>query len=176
VSVEDAYDGEVTELYCQYSCKVLAFLCGMGCDRGLAEEITSDAFIVARRRWADVRDFDHPAGYVFAVARRLRSKRQKVHDGLAGELCSGFPETWQAGGDLAQQVTERLAIVRALEMLPVSQRTAVCLRYVADLPEALTAQIMNVSAGAVKRYASDGKGALRKLLAEFRPRLEKDGR
>jgi len=170
VSVEEAYDEEVTALYRKYARKVLAFLSGMGCDRGLAEEIADDAFLAARRRWTYVRTFDHPEGYVFVIARRERSRRQKEHDHRARELYPDLQETRETGYDPAQQVTEHATIQQALRQLPPSQRAAVCLRHIADLSEALTAEIMGVSPGAVKRYVSDGRHALRELLADFRPR------
>jgi RNA polymerase sigma factor (sigma-70 family) len=171
VSLENAYDDEVAALYRKSAPKVHAFLCGMGCDRGLAEEITNDAFLGARRRWAHVRTLDQPEGYVFKIARNERSKRQKKHDDHARDL---HPDpqgkAWEVGSDLAQQVTDVAAIRQALQRLPPAQREAVCLRHIADLPEAVTAEIMKVSVGSVKRYASEGRQALRKLLAEFQPR------
>jgi DNA-directed RNA polymerase specialized sigma24 family protein len=56
-----------------------------------------------------------------------------------------------------------------LQRLPPAQREAVCLGHNADLSEAVTAEIMKVSVGAVKRYASEDRLALCELLAGFRP-------
>ncbi len=86
MSVEEEYDDQVTVLYRRYASRVQGYLINMGCDRGLAEEITDDAFLAARRRWAQVGSFDEPAGYVFKVARNERSKRQKEHDCRAKDL------------------------------------------------------------------------------------------
>lgn len=84
-SAED-YDDEVTVFYRKSAAKVLGFLIGMGCDRGLAEEITDDAFLGARRYWGHVRTLDEPEGYDFKIARRERFKRQRAHDDRARDL------------------------------------------------------------------------------------------
>ena len=62
MSLEEEYDDQVTVLYRRYAGQVHGYLINMGCDRGLAEEITDDAFLAARRRWERVRIFDEPEG------------------------------------------------------------------------------------------------------------------
>ena len=171
MSLVDEYDDQVTALYRKYAGRVQGFLISMGCDRGLAEEITDDAFLAARRRWAHVRIFDEPEGYVFKIARNERSKRQKEHDCRAKDLHPDPCETLRAAEeDVARSVTDRAVVRQALDLLPASQREAVLLRHVAGLSEAAAAQVMGVSIGSVKRYASEGRGKLRDLLAEFRRR------
>ena len=86
MSLEEEYEDQATVLYRKYAGKVQGFLISMGCDRGLAEEITDDAFLAARRRWAHVRVLNEPEGYVFKIARNERSKRQKQHDCRAKDL------------------------------------------------------------------------------------------
>jgi RNA polymerase sigma factor (sigma-70 family) len=177
MSLEDEYDDQVTALYRKYAGRVQGFLISMGCDRGLAEEITDDAFLAARRRWAHVRILDEPEGYIFRIARNERSKRQKEHDGRAKDLhpdpCAALRA---AGDDVAQSVADRAVVRQALYQLPASQREAVTLRHVAGLSEAAAAQVMGVSVGAVKRYTSEGRGKLRDLLAEFRRQQEGNSR
>jgi RNA polymerase sigma factor (sigma-70 family) len=176
VNLEDAYDEEVSLLYRKFESKVLGFLCGLGCDRGLAEEITVDSFMTARRRWAKVRDYDRPECYVFKVARNERRKRQKEHDDHARDLHPDPPEAAGVpGGDLAQQVADRAALLQALRQLPPAQREAVLLRDYMGLSEVDAAAMMNVSKGTVKSNASRGRSRLRDLLGEFRPGKEGTG-
>jgi RNA polymerase sigma factor (sigma-70 family) len=173
MSLDEEYDDQVAVLYRRYAGRVQGFLISTGCDRGLAEEITDDAFLAARRRWAQVGSFDQPAGYVFKVARNERSKRQKEHDGHAKDLHPdpyGVPRA--AGEDLAQIVADRIVVRQALRRLPARQREAVTLRAVAGLSEAATAQAMGISVGSVKRYASEGRQELRRLLADYRQQQE----
>ena len=54
MSLDEEYDDQVAVLYRRYAGRVQGFLISTGCDRGLAEEITDDAFLSARRRWAHV--------------------------------------------------------------------------------------------------------------------------
>jgi RNA polymerase sigma factor (sigma-70 family) len=177
MSLEEEYDDQATVLYRKYAGRVQGFLISIGCDRGLAEEITDDAFLAARRRWAHVRNLDEPEGYVFKIARNERSKRQKEHDRRAKDL---HPDPYcaprAAGDDLAQIVTDRIVIRQALCQLPARQREAVTLRTVAGLSEAATARAMGVSVGSVKRYASEGRQELRRLLADYRRQQEGNNR
>ena len=177
MSLEEEYDDQATLLYRKFAGRVQGFLISMGCDRGLAEEITDDAFLAARRRWAHVRILDEPEGYVFKIARNERSKRQKAHDGRAKDLHPDpHEEQPAAGDDVAQIVADRVVVRQALRQLPASQREAVILRNAAGLSEAATAQAMGVSTGSVKRYTSEGRHKLRLLLAEFRRQQEGNGR
>jgi RNA polymerase sigma factor (sigma-70 family) len=173
----EEHDDQVTAFYRKYAGRVQGFLISMGCDRGLAKEITDDAFLAARRRWAHVRILDEPEGYVFKIARNERSKRQKEHDCRARDLHPDPCGTQRAASDdVAQGVADRAVVRQALGQLPASQREAVILRHVAGLSEAAAAQVMGVSIGSVKRYTSEGRGRLRDLLAEFRRRQERNGR
>ncbi|MPZ88087.1 MAG: sigma-70 family RNA polymerase sigma factor, partial [Nitriliruptorales bacterium] len=54
----------------------------------------------------------------------------------------------------------------ALAQLPVRQRTAIVLRYYADLSEADTAEVMRCSVGTVKSSVSRGLRRLRALMGE----------
>jgi RNA polymerase sigma factor (sigma-70 family) len=177
MSLEEEYDDQVTVLYRRSAGRVQGFLISMGCDRGLAEEITDDAFLAARRRWAHVRSFDEPEGYVFKIARNERSKRQKEHDCRVKELnLDPYDVPRAASDDLAQLVADRIVVRQALRQLPARQREAVTLRAVAGLSEAATAQAMGVSVGSVKRYASEGRQELRRLLADYRRQQEGNSR
>ena len=171
MSVDEEYDDQVAVLYRRNAGRVQGYLITMGCDRGLAEEITDDAFLAARRLWGRVRALDEPEGYVFKIARNERSKRQKAHECRAKDLTSDPHATVRAAGeDHAQAVADRAAVWQALRQLPASQQEAVVLRDIAGLSEAATAQAMGISTGCVKRYTFEGRQRLRVLLADFRPR------
>jgi RNA polymerase sigma factor (sigma-70 family) len=173
MSSEEACDDEVAAFYRKSAPKVLGFLVGIGCDGGLAEEITDDAFLGARRYWTHVRTLDEPEGYVFKIARNERSKRQKKHDDRAKELHPDPSETARdVNDDPAQQVADRAMIQHALQQLPPQLQETVVLRDIGDLSEAMTAEIMGISIGTVKSYTSVGRARLRLLLDEFRSRKE----
>ena len=176
MSLEEDFDDEVTALFRKWAGRVQGFLINMGADPGLAEEITDDAFLGARRRWAYVRTLDEPEGYIFKIARNERCKRQKKYDNSAKDLHPDPPPPRNADDDPAQEVVDRAVILLALQGLPNSQREAVTLRDIEGLTETATAEIMAVSTGSVKRYTSDGRHKLRLLLGEFRGRREGNDR
>jgi RNA polymerase sigma factor (sigma-70 family) len=62
------------------------------------------------------------------------------------------------------QLADHEAIAAALAVLPQRQRTAVVLRYFADLPEREVAEILGVSVGTVKSSVSRGLDRMRGLL------------
>ncbi|MFU8854125.1 SigE family RNA polymerase sigma factor [Micromonospora sp. SL1-18] len=74
--------------------------------------------------------------------------------------------------DHADDVATRQVVLRALRALPPRQRAAVVLRYLDDLSEAETAQIMGCSIGAVKSHTARGLTRLREL-ADLGP-VERD--
>ncbi|MEU7859609.1 SigE family RNA polymerase sigma factor [Nonomuraea sp. NPDC049141] len=54
---------------------------------------------------------------------------------------------------------------KALAKLPVRQRTALVLRFFADLPESEVADLMGCSAGTVKTHTHRGLQAMRRLIS-----------
>ncbi len=175
MSDEEDYDEEVSRLYRESAGKVLGFLIGMGCELWLAEEITDDAFMGARRYWEHVRHLDEPLGYVFKIARRERRRRQPGHDHRARDLHRDPAETVRiAGYDIAEGVADRAALLQALERLPARMREAVVLRLVGCLSEAEAAAVMGVSVGSVKSFTSHGRARLRAHLDEFGNGREED--
>lgn len=125
-------------------------------DADIARDAADEAFARALERWHRVGQMHSPTGWTFRVAlnvarRRLRRRswegalhrRQARHD--AFELQPVDYELW---GLVAQ--------------LPPRQRTAVALRYVADLPEAAIAEAMQIAPGTVSATLHSA----RKRLAE----------
>ncbi len=111
-------------------------------DRPLAEEATQEAFTRAYVSWRRVERMDRPAGWVYVVATRIAFRRRgrfPVAEGV-GEAETG----------LAEAVVEREMLRAAIEELPERQRTAIVLRYFADLPLADVAAAMGCALGTVK--------------------------
>jgi RNA polymerase sigma factor (sigma-70 family) len=169
VSDEEDYDAEVESLYVKWAGKTFRFLTSMGCEPGLAEEITDDAFLAARSRWARVRTLEKPEWWVRSVARNMRRKRQPALDARAKDL---HPDPGAATpaerGDFAGAIARRDALLRALRLIPPRMREAVVLRHVEGLPVVDTAAIMKISEGAVKNLTFQGLRKLRGRLGETR--------
>jgi RNA polymerase sigma factor (sigma-70 family) len=67
---------------------------------------------------------------------------------------------------------KRLDVMRAVQRLPARPRTAVVLRYVADLTEAEVAEAMGVAPGTVAATLSNARRRLAVLLADYSPTEE----
>lgn len=122
-------------------------------DSDLAREATDEAFARALERWHRVGTMQSPTGWAYRVAlnvaRRRRRRPRRGH----------LPTPHEATTNL-QPVDHELWA--AVAKLPPRQRTAVALRYVADLPERAIADAMRVSAGTVAATLN----AARKRLAD----------
>lgn len=101
----------------------------------LAADAVQEAFVQAHLHWRRVRRYDDPAGWVRRVAvngvlnqRRSSSRRRAALDRAAVERPAPEPPYEWPGADPS--------IAAALASLPLRQRTAFALRFVADLPVA----------------------------------------
>jgi RNA polymerase sigma-70 factor (sigma-E family) len=134
-------------------------------DRGEAEEVAQEALARAYSRWRKVAGYDEP--WVARVALNLalgRTRRRRT--------AFSFDESTDAartGQEAA--AAERLDLLQALQALPRRQREVVALRYLADLPEAEVASVLDISPGSVKQHAHRGIGRLRLDLAPTAPTL-----
>ncbi|GAB1818723.1 SigE family RNA polymerase sigma factor [Herbidospora sp. RD11066] len=69
-----------------------------------------------------------------------------------------------ASGDLSEGSAVAEEVRAALRRLPARQRTALVLRFFADLPEAEVADLMGCTAGTVKVHVHRGLRAMRQLV------------
>ena len=129
-------------------------------DVDAATDAVDEAFARALDRWDAVSRMASPVGWTYRVAlnvlrrrmRRARLELRVVRD-ISAAPALDLPdlELWQAVG-----------------RLPRRQRTAIVLRYVADLPEADIAAAMGIARGTV---AATLAAARRRLEADLRPVL-----
>jgi RNA polymerase sigma-70 factor (ECF subfamily) len=144
--------GSPTHLWC-----ALAIAFG---DEELAADVVQDAFVQALRRWRRVEAYDRPEAWVrrVAVNRAIDHRRRGArHEGVLRRLNAPADE---ADADRATS----LDIEHAIAALPLKQRLAVSLHYVADLPVAEVADVLSVSEGTIKSNLSDARRSLAPLL------------
>jgi RNA polymerase sigma-70 factor, ECF subfamily len=127
-------------------------------DPVVAEELAQDAFTRALSNWRRVSQMDRPAGWVYVVALRAGRRRGRPKD-------LPMPESEPANGDIAETVARDVVLGDAIARLPERQRTALVLRYLADLPVADVALAMDCAVGTVK---STLHAALERLGVEMR--------
>ena len=159
--------GSLADLYSSHapgSIRLAYLLTG---DKALSEDIVQDAFVKIAGRFGDKRGPDVFAGYlrrtvvnlVNSHLRRRRVERAHIerHRIRRQDLVTDPPE-------LGTRDELRLALLR----LPLRQRTAIVLRFYADLSEYETADAMATSVSAVKSSVHRGMQALRRDLGVTR--------
>ncbi|GIG54069.1 RNA polymerase sigma factor [Demequina activiva] len=131
-----------------------------------AEDVVQDALVktFSRRRhfesMAAAEAYVRRAITTVFLDRASRTTRDRVKWRRESALRS--PST----GDPAEGVGSQLDVEAALLSLSPRVRACVVLRYVEDLSTDETAHQLGLSAGAVKRYLSDGRAQLRALLGD----------
>jgi RNA polymerase sigma-70 factor (ECF subfamily) len=126
-----------------------------------AADVTQEAFLAARRRWARVSAFDRPDLWVRRVAinRAISLQRRWMAERRALDRMPCFgPVTEDAPSD-----GELWALVRRL---PARQAQVVVLVYAGDLSVEDTAQVLATSVSTVKTHLQRGRRALAAMLGE----------
>lgn len=124
--------------------------------REVAEDVSQEAFARAFARWRRLRNEPWAGGWVMTTALNLCKKHHKHR--VSPPAASDTSATTAAGTEQA------LDLARALQRLPIRQRTATALFYLADLPLTQIAHVMQISEGAVKAHLAQARAALRGTL------------
>jgi RNA polymerase sigma factor (sigma-70 family) len=153
--------GRLEELYERHADEAvrLAFL--ITSDRELSRDLAQDAFVRVAGRF---RHLQHPDAFdvylrrtvvnlCMSHFRHLRVQREHLERERGGEPVAEPPE-----------LDTRDELRRALRRLPGRQRTAIVLRYYADLPEAEVAAAMRCSVSAARSLVSRGMETLRTIV------------
>jgi len=129
----------------------------LGCSASDAEDVAQSALVKTWSHWKRVRQAAEPDAYVYRIMVNTlaTSRRRKWH---GEQPVSHMPE--QASADRTTEVVLRDAIVAALRALPTDQQQVLVLRYVADLTERATAEVLGIALGTVKSRTSRGIAAL----------------
>lgn len=156
--------GEFADVFAAHHTEALRLAYLLSGDRHRAEDITADAFVKLYTRWSRG-GIDNPRAYVRrTVVNEVNSKfRRLAVERREAAKRSGDDRGTRTADD---QLADQDVIARALAALPKRQRTAVVLRYYADLPEREAAEAMGVSVGTVKSSVSRGLERMRALLEE----------
>lgn len=138
----------------------LTLYCG---DRDVAEQLAQEALLKTVRRWSSVSQMAAPGAWVHRVAinmansfyrRRKAARRARRRQG-AGD----------AGGVHHDPDTpDAVALREAVAELPRRRRTALVLRYYADLPAAQVAEHMDITTASVNSHVSRALSDLRESL------------
>ena len=127
-------------------------------DADAAREATDEAFARAWLHWAHVATMDSPRGWTYRVALnvlRRRGRRAAMERTLLARrqpppiVPAPAGEAWEA-----------------VRQLPPRQRTAIVLRFIADLTDEQAAEVMGLSRTTVSRALTEARRALGRMLAD----------
>ncbi|WP_030175494.1 RNA polymerase sigma factor [Spirillospora albida] len=141
--------------------------------RQAADEVVSETFAVAWRRFRDVPD--PPLPWLLGVARNVlrESHRAQVRrESFAAELSRWAPPP---GGDIAEDVAERLAVVRAMAALPEDDREILILVAWQGLAPREAARVVGCSAAALRVRLHRARRRLVRAVEEPRAAGEEKG-
>lgn len=157
-TVDDDFAG-----WYQASCpRLVSSLTAVVGARDLAEELAAEAFARAYARWSTVAAMASRDGWVYRVAVNLATSRWR-RLGHERRWVERQGDTVAVDGGADPDVDPRLWA--ALRRLGPRARTAVALRYVADLTQPQIAEIMGVSVGTVASTLHTARRALATALA-----------
>ncbi len=125
-------------------------------DIDVATDATSDAFADALDNWSRVGRMANPTGWTYKVALNA-AKRNERRRAIEKRLFKKLPPDPPAHA-------EATGLWDAVGRLPIRQRTAIILRYVADLPIGEIAAAMSIAEGTVGATLSQ---ACRSLAASL---------
>lgn len=155
--------GSLADLYSLHAASSIRLAYLLTGDRAVSEDIVQDAFVKIAGRFGDKRGPDIFAGYLRRTVVNLANSyfRRRRVERAHMERESGRRETLATE---ASDLGTRDELHRALLRLPVRQRTAVVLRFYADLSDHETADAMAPSVSAVKSSVHRAMQTLRSEL------------
>jgi RNA polymerase sigma factor (sigma-70 family) len=128
-------------------------------DGDLAEDLAQETLARVCRDWRKVSNLDSPGAWAHRVALNLARSHYR-HRSVARRQSRRLANATQAHDPDTATV---IAVRTAVSQLPVRQRTALVLRYFADLSVAETADAMRCPQGTVKTLTREAILALRQM-------------
>jgi RNA polymerase sigma-70 factor (ECF subfamily) len=151
---------EFDDFYSSSFVRITGQLYAMIGDRDEAQDCVQEAFVRAWAHRGRLIRAEHPEAWVRTTAYRLavsRWRRRRLAGRPADRAVSPAARTEAAD-------VSRVALVAALRRLPESQRRALVLHHLCDLPVHAVAREVGVPEGTIKARLSRGRTALAALL------------
>jgi RNA polymerase sigma-70 factor (ECF subfamily) len=148
----------LAELFQHRRTSLIATVTAITGDADAAADAVDEAFVRAIERCERVEAMDSPAGWILTVALNAvrKSKARSTRRHLA-EARAAYAD-WIAPAD------PRHDLWVAVASLPPRERTAVALRYIADLTEPQIADVMNIAVGTVSASLTSARRRLARQL------------
>jgi RNA polymerase sigma-70 factor, ECF subfamily len=132
-------------------------------DLAEAQDVVQEAFCRALPRWNTLSKYDDPAAWVRKVAWNLATSRWRRVKRYMEIIRAKEPELVDGPG------SDRIDLMAALAVLPLRQRQAVVLHYLADASVAEIAQLTGAAEGTVKSWLHRARATLAERLGENYP-------
>lgn len=168
---EDTQHDALRELYVASYRRLVGQLTAVTGSLAEAEDVVQEAFVRAVASRRTVEGLDNPEAWLRTVAvnlARSRWRRTQRFLHLAPRLVA---DDTDAG--LSPDTT---AVLAALRTLSPTQREAVALHHLADLPVREVTDLLGVPVGTVKARLSRGRAALAPLLSDHDPSSDLEDR
>jgi RNA polymerase sigma-70 factor (sigma-E family) len=128
-------------------------------DWAAAEDLVQTALVRSWPRWEGIRRRDDPEIYVRRAMLNIWSSWRRRR--WWGERPSETVPDAQAAGDMATEVTVRIAVQSVLKSLTARQRAVLVLRVFDDLSEVQVAHVLDCAVGTVKSTMAQAVARLR---------------
>jgi RNA polymerase sigma-70 factor, ECF subfamily len=132
-------------------------------DRALAEDVTIETLLTAFERGGSIRDDDALRAWLLRVAtnKALTVRRTSARLAVLDVAVDRATST-----DMVSEAADRVAILAAVDQLPLQMRAAVVLRYYADLPVEAVAAAMGKSPNTIKAQLQVALDRLRRTFPD----------
>jgi RNA polymerase sigma-70 factor (ECF subfamily) len=156
-------------LYAEHHRRVYAYAVSMA-GHQLADEVVSEVFLVAWRRLADVPT--PPLPWLLTVARHVVSSQFRAaarQQSINAELRAWVTEAELAAPDVADEVSERIAVLTALAALPEPDRELLTLVAWHGLKPSEAARVVGCSTAAYFVRLHRARHRLERAMADHQP-------
>jgi RNA polymerase sigma-70 factor (ECF subfamily) len=154
-----AANDDFDEFYRATQARMTRYAVGVTGDLMVAQDLVQEAYIRAWQRWKTVAAYDSAESWVRVVVTRLsndRFRRLRVSRRI---------DRWLGPPPPAPPPSENtVLLISALRRLPVGQRRAVSMHYLADMSIADIAVEEGVAEGTVKSWLSRGRAAIAEYI------------
>lgn len=159
MEVEEGDLGDFETWYRQAHARLIGALLWIAGDPDQARDAVDEACARALTRWERVRRMESPTGWTYQVALNVwrRAQRRRM---IEQRLLRRLPPNPLVVSGPAGETWE------LVKTLPVPERTAIALRYVADLTEAQIGEVMGVRRSTVSVLLSQAHERLAPLVRE----------
>jgi RNA polymerase sigma-70 factor, ECF subfamily len=159
---DDAWD-LVVALEQESGQRLYGYALRLGIDSGRAADLVQEALLRLRRELGKGTVIGSREAWTFRTLSRLAMDDHRLHRRITGLVA-------RLGDRMTPRVmevdaTERIAVWSQVDRLPIRQRQVVYLRYQADLSFEEIGEVMGITAGAARSYASEALRTLRGRLA-----------